>query len=123
MTRSIFLLLSLTVLSSTLSAQSSDELIGKWEISAYIYWGIPFDPEDDEKNDYIEFYDDGTFKSYEKSTVETGTWRWTKRPSILALGQDGEYLDIEVVELNEDELIVLLEEDGDAIKVKYESRQ
>ncbi|MEM8894371.1 MAG: hypothetical protein AAGC88_07330 [Bacteroidota bacterium] len=83
MKRLIILLALFPITYSTLAAQSSEELIKKWNISAYIYWGFFFDPEEEEQNDYIQFYRDGTFKSSEKGNIENGTWSWKRNQSIL----------------------------------------
>ncbi|GEM_PF-4584369 len=120
-TKNQWLTLVLISVVTCASAQSEADFIKKWHIEEYIYMGIGFDPDEEEVDDYIHFFDDGTFESTDKGTEERGTWQWKNSRNTIVLSQDGESIEIEVVKLSKTELIVLLEEDGESIKIKYVS--
>ncbi len=108
-----------TIAGFSVAAQSKSDFTKKWEIEGYVYFGITFSPEEEEKDDFLHFHDNGTFSSREVGKVETGTWKWLEGEEEIQVFQDEESLVMKVVEVREDELTLLLEEDGDSIKVKY----
>ncbi|MEM8567522.1 MAG: lipocalin family protein [Bacteroidota bacterium] len=107
------------LISLTTFGQPSPDLTKKWKIKGYIYLGMTFDPEENEKGDYLQFFENGTFKSLESGQLQEGNWELRNHDQVLVLSQAGEPLEIEIVEFTERELILLFEEDGESVKIKY----
>ncbi len=105
------------------NAQSKTDFYKKWNLQAYIYWGVTFSPEDNEKNDYLNFFKDGSFSSMDEGKLGVGSWEWLPKSKSLVLKNDKtkESIQMQVVELTRDKMIVLLEDDEDSIKVKFKA--
>ncbi len=108
-------------ISPGLRAQSTTDFVKRWNIEGYIYLGMTFSPEEKEQDDYIRFFEDGTFLSMEESKVEEGSWEWKADERSLYFREGTEFISVKVDKVKADELILLLEEDGESIKVKYKA--
>ncbi|MDN5202731.1 hypothetical protein QQ008_15185 [Fulvivirgaceae bacterium BMA10] len=115
----LLILIFFMVITLYANGQSKSDFVKKWNIEGYIYLGMTFAPEEHEKNDYIHFLNDGTFNSAEAGKIEKGTWEWKADEKTMYLSQSEETLALKVVKVKEDELILLIEEDGESIKIKY----
>lgn len=109
------------LISLTAFGQPSPDLVKKWKIKGYIYLGMTFDPEENEKGDFLQFFENGTFKSRESGNLQEGSWELRNNNQVLVLSQAGEPLEIEIVEFTEREIILLFEEDGESVKISYKA--
>jgi len=109
------------VFNLNVKGQSKTDFCEKWNLEGYIYWGITFSPEDNEKNDYLNFNENGTFNSVDEGKSENGTWKWDSNSKSLYLynRETNEPLVFKVIELTKAKLIILLEDDEDSIKLKF----
>jgi len=121
MSRTFIISIIIFAFSLNVKGQSKSDFCKKWDLEGYIYWGITFSPEDNEKNDYLDFNESGTFSSIDEGKSENGTWRWDLDSKSLYLynSKTNEPLIVKVIELTETALIVLLEDDEDSIKLKF----
>ena len=99
---SITLILGLALVGNTTFEQSEKDFCKKWKLSGYVYWGLKFPPEANEKNDYIHFKSDGTFMSKDEGQSEKGTWKWLpKSKAIYCIDKKSkDVLKLEVVEIS-----------------------
>ena len=115
--------ITILILAFSLNAKSQTKLdfCKKWNLVGYIYWGITFSPEETEKNDYLKFKEDGTFNSVDEGKLENGTWKWDSKNKSLHLydNKSNEPLIFEVIKVTNNELILLLTDKKDSIKLKY----
>jgi len=121
MSRTFLISIIIFAFSLNVKGQSKLDFCEKWDLEGYIYWGITFSPEDNEKNDYLKFNENGTFHSVDEGKSENGTWKWVSNNKSLYLynNKTNEPLIFKVIELTKKTLIVLLEDDEDSIKLKF----
>ncbi len=121
MSRVFIISIIIFAFSLNVNGQSKSDFCEKWNLEGYIYWGITFSPEDNEKNDYLDFNESGTFSSVDEGKSENGTWKWVSNKKSLYLynSKTKEPLIFKVIELAETTLIVLLEDEEDSIKLKF----
>ncbi len=124
MNRFVFILLVLGLSSNIANAQNKADFCKKWHLVGYIYWGYTFAPEEDERSDYLHFYENRTFKSIDEGVFEKGTWKWNVKTKYLFLYEKNSAtpLKLKVLSLSKTEMIVLLKDDEDEIKVKFRTR-
>ena len=103
--------------------QSKSDFCKRWNLQGYIYWGVTLPPEPNEKGDYIEFDENGTFKSVDEGKSETGTWKWIAGSKSLQLtdSKSKGSLILKVVALTKTKLVVLLKDEEDGIEIKFRS--
>ncbi len=110
----------------SLSAKTPSKLdfCKKYDFAGYIYLGITFSPEEDEKNDYLHFKQDGTFESVDKGKREKGTWEWDLESKSLYLhsNQAKKPLIMEVVKATNRKLTLLLKDEKGSIKLIFKSK-
>lgn len=121
MSRTFIISIIVFAFSLNVKGQSKLDFCEKWDLEGYIYWGITFSPEDNEKNDYLKFNENGIFNSVDEGKAEKGTWKWVSNNKSLYLynSKTNEPLIFKVMELTETTLIVLLEDEEDSIKLKF----
>ena len=121
MNRILILFIVLFALNLSAKCQSKSGFCKKWDLEGYIYWGITFPPEDNEKDDYLNFNKNGTFSSVDEGVIENGTWKWNSNNKTLYLfnNESNEPLILKVIKLTEANLIVLLEDNEDSIKLEF----
>ncbi len=121
MNRALTILLIIFATSINAKSFSKLDFCEKWDFQGYIYYGMTFSPEENEKNDYLQFYEDGTFDSIDEGENETGTWEWMPKRKSLHLynSKSNKPLILEVVKLTETALIVLLKDKKESIKLKF----
>lgn len=123
MNRVLQISLIILAFSLNVSGQSKSDFCKKWNLEGYIYWGITISPEDNEINDFLNFNENGTFSSIDEGKPEIGTWKWNTKNKSLYLydNKSKEPLIFKVIEATKTELILLLEDDEDSIKLKFSS--
>ena len=113
----------LIIFATSINAKSLSKLdfCKKWNFQGYIYYGMTFSPEENEKNDYLQFYEDGTFESIDEGENGKGTWEWMPKNKSLYLynSKSNKPLILEVIKLTETTLIVLLKDEKESIKLKF----
>lgn len=115
---SIFLI---AILGSALHAQSHVDFCKKWKIHKYVYEGEQIDPEVNERNDYLQLNQDGSFTGKEEGKLENGTWKWMPDDSVLLL-YDATYKDgfpMIVKELTATKLSLVITEGSDTIEAIF----
>jgi hypothetical protein len=97
----------------------------KWYFSGYVYLGFTFSPEEEEKNDYISFNSNGTYSSLDKGKQENGTWRVNNHSTELILykNKSNVVINIKVISITKSELILLVEEGNEKIKMKFDTKK
>ncbi len=115
--------ITILILAFNLNAKSQTKLdfCKKWNLEGYIYWGITFSPEETEKNDYLNFKEDGTLISVDEGKLENGTWKWDSKNKSLRLydSKSNKPLIFGLIKVTDNELILLLTDKEDSIKLKY----
>jgi len=121
MSRVFIISIIIFTFSINVKGQSKSDFCKKWNLEGYIYLGITFTPEDNEKNDYLNFNKNGTFNSADGGKPQSGTWKWESNRKSLYLydNKTNEPLIFKVIELINAKLIVLLEDKEDSIKLKF----
>ena len=119
-----FLIIGFSISCFVLTGQTRDILIGKWNIHKYIFAGFEFSPEEKEKNDYLHFKEDDTFISKESEKLEEGIWVYLEKEKLIMLydensKNENDGLPIEIVEVNSAELICIISDGKESIKVIY----
>jgi hypothetical protein len=102
-------------------SQSKLDFCNKWNFEGYIYWGISFSPRKAEKNDYMNFIEDGTFISVDEGKLENGTWEWDLKNKSLIIyeSKSNKPLKFGIIQVTSNELIILLSDNEDSIKLKF----
>ena len=123
MNRVLQISLIILAFSQSVNSQSKSDFCKKWNLEGYIYWGITLSPEENEINDFFNFNENGTFNSIDEGKSEKGTWKWNIENNLLYLydNKSKEPLIFKVIEVTKTELILLLEDDDDSIKLKFSS--
>ena len=115
--------ITILILAFNLNAKSQTKLdfCKKWNLAGYVYWGITFSPEETEKNDYLNFKENGTFNSIDEGKSEKGTWKWNIENNSLYLydNKSKEPLIFKVIEVTKTELILLLKDKEDSVTFKF----
>jgi len=121
MKKTLILLIVFLVSIINVNGQSKSEFCKKWDLQGYVYWGTTLSPDKNEKNDFLHFHENGTFNSIDEGIVEKGTWKWNQRNKKLYLFDNKTEVPLimSVVKMSNEELIVLLEDEEDSIKVKF----
>jgi hypothetical protein len=121
MTRIFTITITILALSINAKSQSKLDFCKKWNLEGYIYWGITFSPEETEKNDYLNFKEDGTFISVDEGKLENGTWKWDLKNKSLHLydSKSNKPLIFGIIKVTKNELILLLKDKEDSIKLKF----
>ena len=123
MNRALLISLVMMALSQSVNGQTKSDFCKKWNLKGYIYWGITLSPEETEINDFLNFNKNGTFNSIDRGMSEKGAWEWNIENNSLYLYDDKskEPLIFKVIEVTETELILLLQDDDNSIKLKFSS--
>ncbi len=121
MNRALTALLIIFATSINAKTLSKLDFCEKWNFQGYIYYGMTFSPEENEKKDYLQFYEDGTFDSIDEEENEKGTWEWMPKSKSLYLykSKSNKPLILKIIKLTETTLIVLLKDEKESIKLKF----
>lgn len=115
--------ITILILAFSLNAKSQTKLdfCKKWNLEGYIYWGITFSPEEIEKNDYLNFKEDGTFISVDEGKSEKGTWKFDVKNKTLLLydSKSSKPLVFGIIKVTNNELVLLLKDKEDSITLKF----
>ena len=84
-----------------------------------------YDPEANEKNDYILFNDDMTYESVDEGKKSTGKWTFNaKEKYILMANKEGKKIKLEVEELNSKELVFEIDDkDMKGVDLHYSTQK
>jgi hypothetical protein len=118
----IFAITILTLaLSLNAKSQTKLDLCKKWNLAGYVYWGITFSPEETEKNDYLNFKENGTFVAVDEGKSEKGTWEFDIKNKALLLyySKSIKPFVFGVIKATNNELILLLKDKEDSITLKF----
>ncbi len=90
-------------------------------MEGYIYWGVTFSPDKIEKNDYLNFKEDETFFSVNEGKLGNGTWKLNLENKSLYLydSKSNKPLIFGIIQVTNTELILLLKDEKDCIKLKF----
>jgi len=110
--------------SFSVNAQTKNDFCKKWYLKGYVYWGFTFSQDDNEKNDYLNFSSDGKYSAINEGKYETGTWTWKSSDKKLYLvDSKNNKSTLQVEKITTNELIVIAEEDGDSITIKFSTEK
>jgi hypothetical protein len=125
MNRIFTIIITILALCTNATSQSKLDFCKKWHLEGYVYWGITFSPEETEKNDYLNIKEDGTFISVDEGKLEKGTWKWDIKSKSLYLysSKSNESLIFGIVQVTNNELILLLKDKEDSIKLKFKGEK
>ncbi len=100
-------------------------LCKKWYIHHCRYMWKNYDPEANEKNDYILFNDDMTYESVDEGKKSTGKWTFNaKEKYILMANKEGKKIKLEVEELNSKELVFEIDDkDMKGVDLHYSTQK
>lgn len=115
--------ITILILAFNLNAKSQTKLdfCKKWNLVGYVYWGITYPPEESEKNDYLNFKENGTFVGVDEGKSENGTWKWDlkNKKLILFYSKSSKPVVFEIIKVTHNELILLLKDKEDSITLKF----
>lgn len=92
MGKTTLLILGLLVCAGATYSQeiSKETLCKKWHLDKYIIDAIEYEPEKKEKDDYIYFNIDGSYRTISEGTFEQGTWIVNMNGGYIILKNDKE---------------------------------
>lgn len=105
-----------------------DGLEQRWDLDHYSLFGFSYDPDDEERNDYIHLHADGSYSSISEGNYEEGRWSYTSAKKAIALSKRGEQgqLLLIIEKLSSERLVVHIEDPNDSdtkyLKIHFNSR-
>jgi len=120
-----FILISIVIFTISVNGQSKEEICKKWYLDGYIFLGIPYSPEKKEKNDFMNFKIDNTFTNMDEGVFGKGIWKWDMKNKTIYLSDNSakESLPMKLIKLSKNQLIVLLEDEKNSIKVSFKTKK
>lgn len=104
---SVFSLISLAQVNEVLKAK----LCKKWNLTGYEFLWMDYDPEPNEKNDYILFKESMKFESIDEGIYSTGEWKLTKKDGddyIIMSNVEGE-IGMKIEKITNNHLILIID--------------
>ncbi len=122
---SITVLIVSVLFSASAQNLNKSSICKKWYMSHYEYYWIDFEPEANEKNDYILFNTNLTYESVDEGKKSTGKWSFNaKENNILMYDEKGEHLKLLVKDLDEDKFVFEIDiEEMKGVKIHYSSKK
>ncbi len=103
----ILCLIAITVFSQTLNKNT---LCKKWYLHHYEHLWIDYEPEANEKNDFIQFNNDMTYVSVDIGQESSGKWSFNnKEKYILMYDTNDDYIKLLVKKLDSDAFVFEIE--------------
>ncbi len=93
---------------------ANQQLLKKWMLSHYELFGTNIDSEGVEKNDYIHFFKDLTYKSVSEGKYETGKYRVSESNILLSNKVEKGELKFIIKKLTETTLSVSIDNPNDS---------
>ncbi len=89
---------------------SKSSLSKKWNLEKYKVFWVDYEPEEEEKNDYIWLKQDMTFQSLDKGKPSNGKWSLNvEKKTFTLFNEKGEGIDFKVEKLTSNKLIVVMD--------------
>jgi hypothetical protein len=127
MNKAILITAFLISIFATISAQDLNKsvLCKKWYLHHYEHMWIDYEPEEEEKNDYIQFNNNMTYISVDKGERATGKWIFNpKEKYILMYNEKGKNIKLLVEDLDNDELVFEIDhKDLKGVEIHYSSKK
>ena len=98
--------------------EEDNKLLKKWNLSHYELFGFDFDPETNEKNDYVYFGKDGIYYSISEGVFDEGNYTFDKKTIIMTNSTEEGKLKLLIKSLTETSLSVSID-DPDDIDAQY----
>jgi hypothetical protein len=92
----------------------NNKLLKKWRLSHYELFGSDFDPELNEKKDYIHFHKDNTYSSISEGFFEKGDYKLDKKTIVMTNTKEKVELKLVIKELTETTLSVSIDDPNDS---------
>jgi hypothetical protein len=92
----------------------NNKILKKWKLSHYELFGSDFDPELNEKKDYIHFYKDNTYSSISEGVFEKGDYKLEKKTIVMTNTKEKGELKLVIKELTETTLSVSIDDPNDS---------
>jgi hypothetical protein len=92
----------------------NNKILKKWKLSHYELFGSDFDPELNEKKDYIHFYKDNTYSSISEGFFEKGDYKLEKKTIVMTNTKEKGELKLVIKELTETTLSVSIDDPNDS---------
>lgn len=110
LTTILFVLISLVGLAQKVEINKVN-LCKKWNLEKYEFFWIDYDPENNEKNDYIRFNTSNKYESVDEGKFGTGGWKLQKedKETYIVMSSDEGELRLLVDELDKDKLVVVVD--------------
>lgn len=92
---------------------NKQNLCKKWNLEKYEIFWIDYDPEEIEKNDYINLKSDMTYESIDEGVYGTGTWDFItgRKDDYLVLKDEKEEIKLIIDDLEKDKLVLLIDDE------------
>jgi len=90
------------------------KLLKKWNLNHYELFGSDFDPDPNEKKDYVHFQKDGIYSSISEGVFEKGNYTLDKQTITMTNSKEGGELKLVVKNLTETTLSVSIDDPNDS---------
>jgi|GEM_PF-2802440 len=94
--------------------EENNKLLKKWNLSHYELFGSDFDPETNEKKDYVHFQKDGIYSSNSEGVFEEGKYTLDEQTIIMTSSKEGGELKLIIKSLTETTLSFSIDDPNDA---------
>ncbi len=118
----LLFLISITGFSQTLNKET---LCKKWHIEKYEFMWVDYEPDENEKNDYIHLKTDMTYISVDESVETTGKWTYNNDEKFFTMyNQKGEGLKIIVEKISANKMVVNIDiKEMDGLDIHYTTKK
>lgn len=104
----LLLIINLIAINIALAQSTTkDDLCKKWELNKYRILWKSYEPNTDEKNDYIWLKENMTYESVDEGKYSTGKWAFnTKEDSFVLYDANNQGLKFEIEEIGKNKLVL-----------------
>ncbi len=127
MKKIVILIGILILLMSFTSPQSisKSSLSKKWYLEKYEIFWVDYEPEEEEKNDYIWLKKDMTYQSMDKGKLSNGKWSLNvKKKTFTLFNKKGEGIAFKIEKLTTKKLVVVMDvEEMKKVKIHFKAKK
>lgn len=100
---------------------SASDFCKKWKLLGYVYLGMTFAPEDNQKDDFLNLKCDNSFTSIDEGKPGTGYWEYKSKEKILWLYDEQFKSGIPFVVkfIKGKKLILIITDEGKNLEMEY----
>ncbi len=122
---SAFLILTLFSVCGFSQTLNKETLCKKWYLEKYEVMWVDYEPEENEKNDYIHLKTDSTYISVDEGVESTGKWTYNDVDDYFTIyDKKGEGLILIVDKLKADKMVLNIDiEEMDGVDIHYTTKK